>query len=67
MIDLHVHSTASDGTFEPEKLAHSGRNFTVMALTDHDNTDGVGETALLLDASGLTQEQIEAVENYIVK
>ena len=41
MIDLHVHSTASDGTFEPEKLAHSGRNFTVMALTDHDNTDGV--------------------------
>jgi len=42
MIDLHVHSTASDGTFTPEKLAASGRNFTVMALTDHDNVDGVG-------------------------
>ncbi len=41
MIDLHVHSTASDGTFSPEKLAASGRNFTLMALTDHDNMDGV--------------------------
>ncbi|MBQ6010088.1 MAG: PHP domain-containing protein [Kiritimatiellae bacterium] len=40
MIDLHVHSTASDGTCTPEELAERGRPFTVMALTDHDNTDG---------------------------
>ena len=40
MIDLHVHSTASDGTCTPEELAERGRHFTVMALTDHDNTDG---------------------------
>ena len=40
MIDLHVHSTASDGTCTPEELAEKGRPFTVMALTDHDNTDG---------------------------
>ena len=40
MIDLHVHSTASDGTCTPEELAEKGRHFTVMALTDHDNTDG---------------------------
>ena len=40
MIDLHVHSTASDGTCTPEELAEQGRSFTVMALTDHDNTDG---------------------------
>ena len=40
MIDLHLHSTASDGTCTPEELAERGRLFTVMALTDHDNTDG---------------------------
>ena len=40
MIDLHVHSTASDGPCPPEELAERGRSFSVMALTDHDNTDG---------------------------
>ena len=43
MIDLHVHSTASDGTCSPAELAERGRNFSVMALTDHDNCDGVDE------------------------
>ncbi len=47
MIDLHVHSTASDGTCAPEELAELGRSFTVMALTDHDSTDGC---ARFLDA-----------------
>ena len=43
MIDLHVHSTASDGTVSPAELAERGRDFMVMALTDHDNFDGVDE------------------------
>ena len=43
MLDLHVHSTASDGTVSPAELAERGRGFTVMALTDHDNCDGVEE------------------------
>ena len=43
MIDLHVHSTASDGTVSPSDLAGRGRGFYVMALTDHDNCDGVDE------------------------
>ena len=43
MIDLHVHSTASDGTCSPTELAERGRGFSVMALTDHDNCDGVEE------------------------
>ena len=43
MIDLHVHSTASDGTFTPEELAREGREFALMALTDHDNSDGVAD------------------------
>ena len=43
MIDLHVHSIASDGTLSPAQLAERGRDFAVMALTDHDNCDGVAE------------------------
>lgn len=44
-VDFHVHSTASDGTFSPcelvEKAAREG--FAALALTDHDNADGVAE------------------------
>ena len=43
MIDLHVHSTASDGTWTPTEIAEKGRAFSVLALTDHDNTDGLSE------------------------
>ncbi len=43
MIDLHLHSTASDGTFAPGELAELGRSFAVMALTDHDSTGGLNE------------------------
>lgn len=43
--DLHTHSTASDGQYTPTKLvtlAHRA-GIKVMALTDHDNVDGVME------------------------
>lgn len=43
MIDLHVHSSCSDGTCAPAELAERGRDFYAMALTDHDNCDGVEE------------------------
>ena len=43
MIDLHVHSTASDGTETPSELARRGRDFYAMAITDHDKCDGVEE------------------------
>lgn len=44
-IDFHVHSTASDGTFAPAKLAAYAErgSFAALALTDHDNADGVAE------------------------
>ncbi len=41
MIDLHVHSSASDGTLSPEEVARKGRDLALMALTDHDSTEGV--------------------------
>lgn len=43
MIDLHMHSTFSDGTFTPEELIAEGVRLGLkgMALTDHDTTGGV--------------------------
>lgn len=43
MIDLHVHSTCSDGTFTPAHLARLGMEagLSAMALTDHDTTEGL--------------------------
>jgi predicted metal-dependent phosphoesterase TrpH len=41
-IDLHTHSTASDGTTPPEQLVREARasGLDVVALTDHDTTGG---------------------------
>jgi predicted metal-dependent phosphoesterase TrpH len=43
--DLHSHSTASDGTLSPTELVEqaAGAGVRVMALTDHDTTEGVDE------------------------
>jgi len=43
LVDFHVHSQASDGTFSPTELAEKSRHFEAIALTDHDNCDGVEE------------------------
>jgi len=46
-IDLHSHSTASDGTLAPAhvvQLAHE-RGLSALALTDHDTVAGIGEAA----------------------
>lgn len=42
-IDLHVHSTCSDGTDPPEALPHLGEaaGLGALALTDHDTLDGL--------------------------
>ena len=43
IIDFHVHSTASDGTLSPSELAERAKGFAAIALTDHDNCDGLEE------------------------
>lgn len=45
IVDFHVHSTASDGTCTPSELAEKAKGFAAIALTDHDNTDGLKEFA----------------------
>ncbi|MGL5677060.1 MAG: PHP domain-containing protein [Cellulosilyticaceae bacterium] len=43
LIDLHVHSNRSDGTFSPEEVAHLAKEagLRAIALTDHDTLEGV--------------------------
>lgn len=45
MIDLHVHSNRSDGTFTPKELVDYAmeKGLRVFALTDHDTVDGLDE------------------------
>ncbi|CAB4590528.1 unannotated protein [freshwater metagenome] len=53
MIDLHTHTTASDGTDSPAALvnkAHSA-GITTLAITDHDSTSGWGEAVTALRPS----------------
>ena len=41
-VDLHIHSTFSDGAFTPEEIVKhaSKKGLAAIAITDHDNTDG---------------------------
>jgi predicted metal-dependent phosphoesterase TrpH len=45
VIDLHSHSTASDGSESPAALVAlaARRGLSALALTDHDTTSGLGE------------------------
>ncbi|TYL45468.1 PHP domain-containing protein [Nocardioides sp. BGMRC 2183] len=54
-IDLHTHSSVSDGTSAPAELVRSaaGAGLDVIALTDHDTTAGWAEAAAAADAHGV--------------
>ena len=58
MIDLHLHTTASDGRSTPGDLVAraAAAGLTVMAATDHDTTDAVQEVA-----SGAAAHGIQAI------
>ena len=45
MIDLHVHTTASDGQYRPSQIIQKAaeKNIKVIAITDHDTTAGLSE------------------------
>lgn len=42
-VDLHSHTTASDGTLSPRELVRAAvkRGVRVLAITDHDSTEGL--------------------------
>jgi predicted metal-dependent phosphoesterase TrpH len=53
--DLHSHSTASDGTLSPTALVQraDAAGVEVLALTDHDTTDGIAEARRAAAAAGV--------------
>ncbi len=62
MVDLHVHSNRSDGSFTPSELVDYAlqKGLTAFALTDHDTTDGIEEA--LFHAKGKPIEVIPGIE-----
>src|SRR2546423_12595038 len=54
-IDLHTHSTASDGSRAPRDVVRAAREIglTALALTDHDTIAGVAEAREEADALGV--------------
>ncbi|HSL22168.1 MAG TPA: PHP domain-containing protein [Vicinamibacterales bacterium] len=55
MIDLHLHSSISDGRDEPAALAQLCREagVTVMSVTDHDTTAGWADASAAAEALGI--------------
>lgn len=56
MIDLHLHTTASDGTLAPAALVRraAAAGLTTISVTDHDTTAGLREAATAARQLGLT-------------
>ena len=62
IIDLHVHSTESDGTLTPEDLVAEAKKvgLAAFALTDHDTCQGVGKAMPCEASAGI--ELIPGIE-----
>ena len=56
MIDLHVHTTASDGQYTPSQIIQKAadKNIKVIAITDHDTTAGLTEAKAAGETLGVT-------------
>lgn len=54
-IDLHLHSTASDGILAPAKVVEAAKaaGLSVIALTDHDTVAGVSEAVAAGETLGV--------------
>lgn len=50
--DLHLHTNASDGQYTPAELVELARQFDVIAITDHDTTDGIQEAQRIAQQYG---------------
>ena len=61
-VDLHTHSTRSDGTFTPSQLVHMAqeKGLSAFALTDHDTASGIEEA--MQAAAGTEVEVIPGIE-----
>ncbi len=62
LIDLHVHSTESDGTLTPEEVvkAAASAGLSAIALTDHDTVSGIRKARAAAEECGI--ELVAGVE-----
>ena len=68
MIDLHLHTTASDGLLDPATLVEraAGAQLSIIAVTDHDTVAGLAQAQAAGEACGVRVVagiEITAVEN----
>lgn len=65
-IDLHVHSTASDGTYTPSEVTEYAKEkgLYAFALTDHDTVDGIEEAMRAAGGSIIVIPGIEISADY---
>jgi predicted metal-dependent phosphoesterase TrpH len=56
VVDLHTHSTCSDGALRPAGLVEraAAAGVTMLALTDHDTTDGLDDAGAAAARLGVT-------------
>ncbi|MCR4909648.1 MAG: PHP domain-containing protein [Lachnospiraceae bacterium] len=64
IVDLHVHSNHSDGTFTPSELISYAveKKLSVMALTDHDTVDGLKEIREAAEKTENSPEIVPGIE-----
>lgn len=62
LIDLHVHTTASDGTYTPSNMVRLAKKagLSAVAITDHDTVDGVDEA--IMTANEIDMNLVPGVE-----
>lgn len=55
-VDLHAHTSASDGTLSPEELVDlaGSRDMRVLAITDHDTVDAIPAARRRAEEIGIT-------------
>lgn len=63
-IDLHTHTTTSDGTYTPIELIDYAvqKKLSAIAITDHDTMDGIQEAADYIKKNKLPLELIPGIE-----
>ena len=65
MVDLHVHSTCSDGTYTPEELVDYAmeKGLHAFALTDHDTVNGLDRAIQYAEKLRKTQVTSPAISS----
>lgn len=66
LIDLHIHTTASDGVFSPRRLMELARDrgLAVVGIADHDTTNGIEEACRAGDSFGVTVVPAVEINSY---